>query len=151
MKSSLRSSFVFVCVFLIAVSVLAAEKRPMQPLDVLHLRSVSSGDISPDGQWTVFALAVLNWEKGKRYTDIYVSSIASGEQRRMTFTEETSEESPAWARDSLHFAFLSDRADGKTKQLYLMRRDGGEARPASGHKGPVRKGERRTALAAGTR
>jgi len=136
MKSYARNSFVLALI--IAISVAAAEKRPMQPLDVLHLRAASSAEISPDGQWVVFALSVLNWEKGKRYSDLYVSAVATGEQHRMTFTDEASEENPAWARDSLHFAFLSDRADGKTKQLYLMRRDGGEARPVSGHKGPVR-------------
>ncbi|MFQ5926645.1 MAG: S9 family peptidase [Terriglobia bacterium] len=118
------------------------EKRPMTPLDVVHLRRAQTAQLSPDGQWVVFELSVLNWEKGKRYSDIYVSSVVTGSpdsaaQRRMTFTDEASEGSPHWARDSVHFAFLSNRADGKENQLYLMRRDGGEARMVGGHKGLV--------------
>jgi len=137
MKSYLRSSFILIIAVSMSLAAAEKEKRPMKPLDVLHLRSISSTEISPDGQWLIFALSELNWEKGKRYSDIYVSSIASGEQRRMTYTNEASEENPAWARDSVHFAFLSDRADGKTKQLYLMRREAGEARQVKGHTGAV--------------
>lgn len=141
MKFRLRG-LLLLSFLLVAATSLGADKRPMTPLDVVHLRTVQNGQISPDGQWVVFELSVLNWEKGKRYSDIYVSSVATGspdlgQQRRMTFTDEASEENPRWARDNVHFAFLSDRADGKEKQLYLMRRDAGEARMISGHKGPV--------------
>ncbi|MFQ5817496.1 MAG: prolyl oligopeptidase family serine peptidase [Terriglobia bacterium] len=136
MKAGFRGSLLLLIVVFVAAS-LGAEKRPMTPLDVVHLRAARNAQLSPDGQWVVFELSVLNWEKGKRYSDIYVSSVATGAQRRMTFTDEASEQNPRWARDSIHFAFLSNRADGKEKQLYLMRRDGGEARIVQGHKGPV--------------
>ena len=109
-----------------------AGKRPMTFMDVIKMRGVGRGDVSRDGKWLLYTISENNWEKGKRFTDIYLVSIAGGEARQMTFTEDKSEESPAWYPGGGLFGFLSDR-EGK-RQLYLMRSDGGEARRVTDEK-----------------
>jgi dipeptidyl aminopeptidase/acylaminoacyl peptidase len=106
----------------------APEKRKMEFMDVMHIRTAGAGSLSPDGRWVLYTLSELNWKEGRRFTDIWIAPTdsAGAGPRQMTFTREKSESSPEWARDSRQFAFLSDR-EGRT-QLYLMRTDGGEAR-----------------------
>ena len=47
--------------------------------------------------------------------------------RQLTFTEDSNETSPQWARDGSFFVFSSNR-EGDHNQIYAMRPDGGEAR-----------------------
>ncbi len=116
-------------------------KRPMTFVDVMELRSVGSGSIAPDGKNVLYSISIPQWKAGKNYTDIFVAPTdGSASPRQMTFTKEKNETQPQWARDSRHFAFLSDReAPGAatTSQLYVMRADGGEARKISDAKDGV--------------
>ncbi|MFB0519334.1 MAG: prolyl oligopeptidase family serine peptidase [Acidobacteriota bacterium] len=101
-------------------------KRPMTFMDVIKMRYVGSTDVSRDGKWLLCNISETNWEKGKRFGDIYLVSTAGGEARQMTFTDDKNEQSPTWYADGGLFGFLSDREE--KRQLYLMRPDGGEAR-----------------------
>ena len=69
----------------------AAERRPMEPLDVLKVEQLNNPEISPDGNWLLYERSVLNWKAGERFTDIHVSRVDGSEARRMTFTEDKSE------------------------------------------------------------
>ena len=117
-----------------AVDSLAQPSRPMQFIDVQHLRSVGSPAPSPDGQWLLYTVSTPDWEEARRQSDIYLVSTASGtpSTRQMTFTDGKNETQPRWLRDGSIFVFASNRdapssATGRN-QLYMMRRDGGEAR-----------------------
>jgi dipeptidyl aminopeptidase/acylaminoacyl peptidase len=103
-----------------------AQKRAMTFLDVLEMRSCWGGDISPDGKWFVYSLYKPDWRKGNTFSDIYITPIG-GETRQITFTKDSSEDSPRWYKDSSFFAFLSDCSENKT-QIFFMRPEGGEAR-----------------------
>ncbi len=108
-------------------------KRPMSFMDVLSMRSVGSGSISPDGQYFLHTLSTLHWEKGKRFTDVWFVNVERGvgSARAMTSTPDRSETDPQWLMDSRRFLFLSDRESGEGKavvQLFVMPIDGGEAR-----------------------
>lgn len=118
------------------------QKRPMTFMDVMEMRSVSSPDVSVDGRWLLYTLSVPDWQAGKNFTDIYLTSTADGlpSTRQLTFTREKNELSPHWSRDGQYFAFLSDRDAPKGQeenQLYVMRPDGGEAHKVSEAKGGV--------------
>jgi dipeptidyl aminopeptidase/acylaminoacyl peptidase len=109
-------------------------RRPMTFLDMQKMRQVGAPTPSPDRKWMLYTLSVPDWQAGKRQTDIHLVSLDQGaaSSQQMTFSKEKNETSPKWARDSRHFAFLSNRdapdsAPTRT-QLYVMRRDGGEAR-----------------------
>ncbi|MDB4915237.1 MAG: WD40-like beta Propeller containing protein [Gemmatimonadetes bacterium] len=134
--------------------------RPMTWLDVQNMRQIGSPVLSPDGRNVLYTLSVPDWKEARRQTDIYVVSTQQGmlNAKRLTYTGDKSETSPAWTRDGQYFAFLSDRdagtpapvrgstlptsgpgmqylppasgggMGGPTSQLYIMRPDGGEAR-----------------------
>ncbi|WP_243301489.1 alpha/beta hydrolase family protein [Geothrix oryzisoli] len=112
---------------LMAVLPLAAQAvRTMTFMDVMGMRSVAAGQLSPDGSRVVYTVGVPHWKSGKVYTDIFVAEAATGRIRQMTFTRDKSETAPQWARDGRRFAFLSDREG--SQQVYLMSVEGGEAR-----------------------
>ena len=112
----------------------AQARRPMQFIDVQHMRSVGSPAPSPDGRWLLYTLSVPDWKEAQRQSDIFLVSTAAGHgsTKRMTYTNEKNETQPRWSRDGSFFVFASNRdapasAAART-QLYLMRPDGGEAR-----------------------
>src|SRR5574341_818744 len=63
-----------------------AGSRSMSFLDVLHLRTVSQGRLSPDGKRFAYVLASLDWKEGKRFKDIYLTEVETGQSRQLTFT-----------------------------------------------------------------
>ncbi|MCP5113745.1 MAG: hypothetical protein GY953_23160, partial [bacterium] len=106
---------------------LAAERRPMEPLDLLKLDRLSGQAVSPDGEWVVYGASMLNWKAGKRQTDLFVAKLDGSERRRMTYTAEQTEKSFVFSRDSKAIVFLSDR-QGDKQQIYWLPLEGGEAR-----------------------
>ncbi len=113
-------------VAVLAGSVVAQAPRPMTFMDVMEMRSVSGGQLSPDGARVVYTVSIPHWKSGKAYTDLFVADVATGVSRQLTFTREKSETGPQWAPDGRRFGFLSDREG--SQQVYLMAVDGGEAR-----------------------
>jgi len=112
------------------------QKRAMTFLDIIQMRSLGArrnGDISPDGKWFVYTIRVPDWEKNKRFTDIYITPLIGGETKQMSFTKDKNENSAKWYKDSSFFAFLSNRSEDKN-QIYFMRPDGGEARKVTDDK-----------------
>ncbi|HEX9761300.1 MAG TPA: hypothetical protein VGA40_10285, partial [Candidatus Acidoferrales bacterium] len=111
-----------------AASSVAQEKRAMTFMDIMEMRGVGGGGISPDGKWVLYTVSIPNWKAGRNFADIFLAPTdGSAPPRQMTFTREQSESNVEWARDSRSFAFASTR-EGNSRQIYLMRIDGGEAR-----------------------
>ena len=112
----------------------AQARRPMQFIDVQHMRSVGSPTPSPDGQWVLYTLSTPDWKEARRQTDIFLVSTTGGvaSTKQLTFTKEKNETQPRWSHDGSFFVFASNRdapaSAGSRNQLYLMRPDGGEAR-----------------------
>jgi len=102
------------------------QKRPMNFLDIIQMRSVWEKDISPDGKWFIYTISVPDWEKSKSFSDIYITPLSGGKTKQMTFTKNKNETSPKWYKEGSFFAFLSDRSENKN-QIYFMRLSGGEA------------------------
>jgi len=129
---------IFLGILLLLSWPLAAQpKRVMTFMDVMEMRGVGAGQISPDGKQVIYTVSIPQWKAGKNYTDIFVAPAdGSRAARQMTFTKEKNETAPQWSRDSKTFAFLSDR-EGPGMQLYVMPADGGEARKVSDAKDGV--------------
>ncbi len=123
--------------FTIAVVTTAAAQaqRAVTFLDVENMRSARSEALSPDGRWMVYTVSTPDWHEAQDQSDIHLVSLQDGvsSSRQMTFTREHDESSPQWSRDGRFFVFLSNRdapADAaRRNQLYLLRPNGGEARP----------------------
>ena len=112
----------------------SAAPRAMTFLDVQQMRNIGSEMPSPDGRWMLYTISTMDWKEARRQTDIHLVSTVEGlpTTKQLTFTKDKNEASLAWLKDSTSFLFLSNReapenASGRN-QLYLMRRDGGEAR-----------------------
>ena len=110
-------------VFIFQVS---GQKKPMDFLDCLDRPSAGSLQLSPDNKWAVYTISKLDWDKRKRFTDIYLTSTDGEVTKQMTFTPDKNESNPRFTSCSMGITFTSDR-EGKN-HLYFMRIDGGEAR-----------------------
>jgi dipeptidyl aminopeptidase/acylaminoacyl peptidase len=112
----------------------AQPARPMQFIDVQHMRNVGSAAPSPDGRWMLYTISFPDWKEARRQSDIFLVSTTDGlpSTRQLTFTKDKNETQPQWSRDGSFFVFASNReapaSASSRNQLYLMRPDGGEAR-----------------------
>lgn len=132
-RSALRSTAVLLlaALALLPDAARAQNGRPMTFMDVQHLATAGSYTPSADGRWLLYVVTTPDWQRAESQADVHLVSLRDGvaSSRRLTFTEERDETSPAWMPDGASFLLLSNReGDGKQKQVYLMRLDGGEAR-----------------------
>ncbi|MDQ7053311.1 MAG: hypothetical protein Q9P14_10605 [candidate division KSB1 bacterium] len=106
------------------------DKRPMTFEDVLKIKRVGDPQWSPDGREVLYTVREVDLEKDRYVTHIWRIRIGEKAPQPMTNGEQ-GERSPRWAPDGKRFAFLANR-DGKT-QIWLMARNGGEARKFTEH------------------
>jgi len=98
--------------------------------DYLAFEFVSDPQISPDGQWVAYTVATIDQKANKRVSRIWIASV-DGTHPTVPFTSDTtSSTSPRWSPDGRFLAFLSAR-DGARTQIWLLSRNGGEARRVS--------------------
>ena len=129
-----------VLLLLVAVTMPASaqERRAMTFMDVIDMQSIGNRAVSPDGDWMLYTRSITDWEEGRDFTDLYLVSVDEGisSSRQMTYTQGKNENAPEWSMDSSFFVFRSDR-ESDDNQLYMMRRDGGEARRITDAEGGV--------------
>ncbi len=98
--------------------------------DYLSFEFISDPQISPDGQWVAYTVATIDQKANKRVSRIWIASV-DGTHPTVPFTgDTTSSTSPRWSPDGRFLAFLSAR-DGGRAQIWLLSRNGGEARRVS--------------------
>ena len=104
-----------------------AAQPPQVPTfdQIIELKRPGGTAISPDGRRVAFTVNETNWEDNAFETEIFLAA-ADGAPVQLTRGKKSSM-SPAWSPDGRWLAFVSDRSD--KRQLYLIRPDGGEARP----------------------
>lgn len=101
-------------------------RRPATHEDLLHIKSVSDVQLSPDGTRVAYVLTSIDAEKDEYRSSIWVVPTDGGEP--MQFTRGAKHDTaPRWSPDGRWLAFLSDRED-RQPQLYLMLVNGGEPR-----------------------
>ncbi|MEO5821371.1 MAG: S9 family peptidase, partial [Vicinamibacteraceae bacterium] len=118
-----------------------APLRPMQVADLDGFRDVRDLDIAPDGAWVVYSVGAADVKRDKDEADIWLSNWAGTEHVRLTTSPER-ESHPRFSPDGKWIAFVSGRKageDDKTSgdQVWLLSRQGGEARRLTDRKGGV--------------
>jgi dipeptidyl aminopeptidase/acylaminoacyl peptidase len=124
---------VAVCV---AISIPAIAGRGITPEGYFAFRFLSDAHISPDGKQTAYVQTVIDLQKNRRESSIWLVPIdGSAEPRRIT-ADGADSNSPRWSPDGSRLAFLSNRG-GEARQIYVLSMQGGEAHAVSNLKNGV--------------
>lgn len=105
-------------------------KRPLRLGDFYRVRNVGGPEISPDGRWVAYTVTTIDSAKDKSNTDVWMSSWDGTQTIQLTSSPDA-ETSPKWSPDGKFLSFLSSREGGKSAQLWLLDRRGGEAQRIS--------------------
>ncbi|HKK08742.1 MAG TPA: S9 family peptidase, partial [Gemmatimonadota bacterium] len=96
--------------------------------DVLSLRFAGSVAIAPDGRSVAYEVRGADWAANRYDTEIWLAR-PGGAPFQLTRTAGGSSTDPAWSPDGRWIAFLASRGEDAPTQVWLIRPDGGEARP----------------------
>ena len=111
---------------LLAFASPAAAARPMTIQDLLGSVRVADPQVSPDGRLVAFVRTTTDVTSGKRNADIWVVPADGSGPPRLLIGGDKSENTPRWAPDGQHIAFMSTR-DGEP-QIYIANADGSNVR-----------------------
>ncbi len=129
----------------VAISILtvglAAQQsaKPLDPADVLRIKTCSRAEISPDGRWIAYLVSVPREAEeapGGPFNELYVASFATGEARPFIIGK-VNVSSPHWSPDGDRLAFLMARGEKALTQVWTMPVDGGEASAVTSAPTPV--------------
>ncbi|MBC7882238.1 MAG: S9 family peptidase [Anaerolineae bacterium] len=115
----------------------AESPRPILPSDVYKLRTVADPQVSPDGQWVAYTVSTADPKADRNNKDLWMTSWDSKSTIQLT-TSKKNESTPRWSPDNRYLAFLSSRDDdNEVDQVWLLDRQGGEAKKLTNFKGGV--------------
>ncbi len=99
----------------------AQQKRPLVPEDLYRLKTASDVVVSPDGRWVVYVQTSID-SVGNRYIrDLYAARSDGSARRRLTWTPQSSEGSPAFSPDGRLLAFVARReGDERAAEIYVL-------------------------------
>jgi len=130
----LKSSFLFILVFVYACSVVglplsdshasSSGTHPFSIHDMLAMDRLSDPQVSPNGKLIVFTLRTTDLEADKGRTDLWLVGTGGTNLRRLT-SHPDGDFNPRWAPDGKSIWFISTRSD--SSQVWRIRVDGGEA------------------------
>lgn len=109
----------------LAVTIVAADKRPITPQDLWAMKRVGAPALAPDGKSAVFSVTEWSIEKNKSTASLWLIDVTGGTLRRLTYAP-SGDNSPVWSPEGKRLAFVSKRGEDETGSLYVMRLDGGE-------------------------
>lgn len=117
----------FTLLFII-YTVMAFAQRVPTIEEVISLRGVGSPVMSPDGKSVAFTVQSTDWNENRFEAEIWISKEGK-KPTQLTNTPKGNSSSPAFSPDNQWISFLADR--GNKTQIYVVRADGGEARPVT--------------------
>ena len=112
---------------LVAISVFAAERRPITETDILKFQWVADPRISPDGREVAYVLVTVN-EKEDRYETSLWMVEASGKAAPRRLTAGPRDSAPRWSPSARTLAFLRAPGEKDRPQIHFLPLSGGEAR-----------------------
>lgn len=114
----------------------SAAGAPFTVDDFVRVEDLSEPVFAPGGERIVYVVEGVSPAADLRQSDLWTVSWDGGDARPLTQTPERSEWRPRFSRDGRVLAFLSDRGEDETTQLWIAT-DGGEPRQASSLPGGI--------------
>ena len=111
--------------FVLPLTALAQERRPLEVDDLFAIKSVGSPVVSPDGEWIAYTVSETSLEEEDSETRIWMVPSAGGDAIPLT-AKGGSAGSPGWSPDGRFISFTASRDDSKN-QVWILDRRGGEA------------------------
>src|SRR5215207_7558989 len=87
--------------------------------EMLKIQRVADPQLSPDGRWVAYQVAVPDLPANRNRTQIFVVATAGGEPRQLT-TGTASSSAPRWSPDGRRLAYTSGN------QVWTMNPDGSD-------------------------
>jgi dipeptidyl aminopeptidase/acylaminoacyl peptidase len=112
------------------------DKKPLKPVDLNRIPSVSDPQLSPDGKWVAYSVSTVDTAKDGRVSHLWMQSWDGKESIELTHGSEAAS-SPRWSPDGKYLAFLSSRDSKNGSQLWLIDRRGGEGNKLTDVKGDL--------------
>lgn len=116
----------FFCIVPIAQYAQSKVLRNLQPNDVYRISNIAAPKISPESNWILYNLSVVDSVKDKFSSKLYMVSVDGKET--ICLTDKTKEVAAYnWSPDGKYISFLaSGIANDEGSQFFLMDRRGGE-------------------------
>lgn len=130
MKYKVKNFFVSL---LVLGSTLNAAGEGLTPLDVARLKMVGGADVSPDGRYIAYTVAVpqdpssADFKNDGAHNQLRLYDTKTGGDRLFVGHDDKMR-ALTWSPDSRSLTFLSKRGEDKQTSLYQLPVDGGEAR-----------------------
>lgn len=125
MRPFLRLALLLLASALLLLNLEAAGKRLLTAQDLWSFKRVSPPVLSKDGKLAVFSVQTWSLEKNKSTSHLWLSDLASGELRQLTFVE-SSDGSAVFSPDGTRIAFVSKRGEDQSGALYILSLKGGD-------------------------
>jgi dipeptidyl aminopeptidase/acylaminoacyl peptidase len=120
--------------FVFALPLQADDRKPVTIDDLMKVRNVLDPHISPDGSEVAYVVSVIDEDKGKYNSDLWLVTIKDKKTVQLT-RRPGRDDTPRWSPDGKTIGYISDRSG--TAQVWLLPRTGGDPRQATRHATPV--------------
>jgi len=114
-----RLSFLLLLLFCWSSQLVAQEKPPFTSMDVFELEWVSDPQISPDGEWVVYARGGMDIMTDRRTTQLWLVKTDGTQHQKLT-SMDVRESSPRWSPDGKQIAFTASTEQGSEVFIYWV-------------------------------
>jgi dipeptidyl aminopeptidase/acylaminoacyl peptidase len=115
----------------------ASGKHPFGLRDLHRIDALSEPALSPDGRWIAYTVSRHDLQSDTTVSELWRTGFDGVGSTRLTVGGDASSYAPQWSPDGRWLAFLSDRGDGDSAQVWVLPSEGGEAQALTAFKGGV--------------
>ena len=113
------------------------ENKLISAETLYQFEQLGYSELSPDGKHIAYSIQHVERETEKKPSDIWIVATDGKSQPRHFTWGNAAHVAPRWSPTGDQIAFLSNRADERQMQIYLLPFHGGEARPLTEVEGSI--------------